>query len=299
MAKPKLVAHEHYNNVSDLWAESLAPIPEIDSHNLNLQNYVASGLVGRGSEWMGLPTVADVIATRVTGWIAGADRVQAFTDTIKANIPTPQSIRRRIKWADQGDMLDIHRVWAGRLGEAWESHPRQARSGQQTVTLFAQLWQHAGSSTESFFWRGAATLALSDLLSEAGYNVTILGGSLTYNVLSEDCRNENVRAFTVTIKEPMAQLDKASLAATISLSGFCRIGIFSLFTRYAHRMGKECYSCFGILLHSDVEAYTHVQKQLKDKHGFAWDFDSTQVNDKESAEAWIKASIATLQGTDT
>lgn len=286
MTTLKVASIEHYESVSALWDAAMQP----EGAN---SRYIKSIERDHGSDWLGA-SMETIKASRFNGWPDGAKRIQSFAETIKANVPVPESIRRKIKWSDQGDSLDIHRVWSGRIGQAWESHPRQKAASQKTVTIFAQLWQVNYSTTDSFFWRGAACLTLADILTEAGYNVEIFGGSLTYNVLEGE--SNVVRGFTCQIKAATAPMDINSLAATVGLSGFCRYTIFRLFGTFANRMGKQAFRYSGSMLHNKPEQYTEAQRQLREQLGMTWDFDSTFCEDEASARKWIEDCLNKLNG---
>lgn len=285
-----------FESVDSAWAYAMRTPGILE--NRKHWKAIQDGKVGRGEQWYGLETAGAVLETRKNGWIEGAGQIKAFADKLKESAPAPHSIRRKIKWADAGDSLDIHRVWSGRLGQAWESHPRQrSASGQQTVRIFAQVFQSAFTQASYGFWRGAAVLALADILSEAGYNVEIVGGMIAqgYVVKGEDM--SNIYAFTVDIKSALAQLDISSLAATLALAGFFRVGLFMAMTNYADIKGEIYDGGHGGALHTrDPKRYKWAQDQMQEKTGQSWDFDATECGDERAAAEWVKQSIAKLQG---
>lgn len=266
--------------------------------NKDSWNKIKAGKLGRGVRWFGLNNASEVIQTAKTGWQDGAERVKGIAEEIKAQIPTPQSIRRRIKWSDQGDSLDIHRVWSGRLGQAWESHPRQRTNTQQSVTIFSQIFQSVMTHSDYGFYRGAAVIALSDLLTEAGYNVEIVGGMTAAGCIVEGDSRDDAYVWMVDIKSALAQLDLSSLAATLALAGFFRVGGFMLNVNYADSKGKQVDPSHGLLMYHDKPYYNAVQARIKESTGRGWDFDATECGSRREAIEWVKASIAKLQGQE-
>lgn len=176
----------------------------------------------RPLEWYGIEGGAAAVRAAITeGWPAGVDQMRNALDDIGATLK-PRSVRRVRRWTDQGDSVDMPRVWAGRSDVAWQRCHRESRQGAQLVTIAANVTALRDVNGRDLFWRGAAVLKLSDLLTEAGYNVRI------------DAMRYSTGAFTsgesilqrVTVKEPTAPLELNSLAAVLCLSGFFRLALF-------------------------------------------------------------------------
>lgn len=286
-----------FDSVQAVWSYAQRE-PQLPA-NRERHSDIKNSRSGRGVSWFGVNTAQEVFETKENGWSAGAKRVQSFADQIKADIPVPHSIRRKIKWSDQGDSLDIHRVWSGRISQAWESHPRQRSiTGQQTVTIFSQIFQTRATHSDYGFYRGAAVLALADLLIEAGYNVEIVAGMIAQGSIIRGDSRRDAYAFMVNVKSAIAQLDISSLAATLALAGFFRVGMFMAHCVYADDNNGEVDLKHGLLVYNDREYYAAIQNRIREQTGQSWDFDATECGDERTAIAWVKASIAKLQQED-
>jgi hypothetical protein len=169
-------------------------------------------------EWLGAPTYEEA-AERVTkGWKEGAEEVLRRLADI--DIELPLSVRRKLSRADQGDELDIHSVYAGNLDRAWTRRVRKHTRTPLTVRIVVQTNLLAGMKPEELFWRGAAAVKLSDLLTTAGYNVEIVGALASEKV----CGREGVDFLaTMMLKESKAPLDIEQLAGVICNAGFHRL----------------------------------------------------------------------------
>lgn len=173
-------------------------------------------------EWCGLdasagpsPTEATVALAR-NGWAAGVNLL-ADVPTDK-DPPTPRTIRRRLKWGDCGDDVDMQRIWAGQLEAAWRRPTKAQAHGPARVRIIVDSIARGGEDSKSMRWRGVAALRLSDALAEAGYSVQVESGFTARG--SDDANNKYV--LRTIVKPYEAPLDLAALAATTALPAFFR-----------------------------------------------------------------------------
>lgn len=225
-------------------------------------------------EWYGVAGgVAAVRRVISHGWADGAAKVRAALEDL-GGVPVPRSVRRVRQWADQGDALDIHRVWSGQLDAAWQRTRRLQRPGSQQVTIAANVTAMAGVDGRELFWRGAAVLKLADLLTAAGYNVKI--------VAVRDTRLAYTDGYgivqRVTVKEPTAPLDLDALAATVCLAGFFRTVLFQC----------QCNSNGGRKVTSE-RGFSRVYKGDGEEI-----VGVEQCRNAESARRWIEQAIEKL-----
>lgn len=153
--------------------------------------------------------------------------VQRMLDTIGKIQSTaqPMDSRRRRRWTDQGDTVDMARVWAGRSEVAWQRCARTTTRAPAPVTIALNLAQSFVTPAEQLFWRGAAALLLADALTEAGYNVEIEAWNTVSDI--QDGRSKPTDfAVGVTVKDARAPLDLNALAVSCAFGGFFRVEIF-------------------------------------------------------------------------
>lgn len=233
-----------------------------------------------GESWFGLPQsrAAGVEAVRNAiehGWPDGVRKMQeALADL--GTTATPRSVRRTRRWTDSGDSVEMPRVWAGRVDVAWQRCHRAERTAQQTVTIAANITALKKVDARALFWRGAAVLKLSDLLTDAGYNVRI------------DAVRHAREAFTngqgitqrVTVKDHRAPLNLNSLAATVCLSGFFRVVLFQ----------NQCHA--GATVRKGMGKSDTYRSTSGEIDGVE------HCMSAEAARAWIERSLAQIEGRE-
>lgn len=170
------------------------------------------------TEWYGVKGGHKQVS-RLTreGWPEGAARVMELRDRLSVSAPAAHVQRRGRRWSDQGDALDIHRVYAGRLDAAWQRTCRIERIAPVAVTLVVPLGGAWTLNADQLFWRGAATLVIADRLAAAGHPVEIVGVAATTSVCNgiDECAE-------IVIKHRHAPLDLSSIATVVCLSGWSR-----------------------------------------------------------------------------
>lgn len=165
-------------------------------------------------DWLGLPsyeraTYAPLAAMVANGWTEGADKLSACIAS--TDMPTMTNVRRRARWMDQGDEIDMDSVRSGNLDTAWRAMNRRSVSSPPRVLLVLDSIANGGMDAERMFWRGAAACILSESMQAAGYVVT---------VVSAFRGNEDI--LRVIVKPPTAQMDLATAAACLAWPGFFR-----------------------------------------------------------------------------
>lgn len=99
------------------------------------------------------------------------DRVMALD--VDAQLPKPVDNRRRMAWADQGDELDMQRVYNGQLETAWRRPMRKAMRAPMPVAINMSANAPSSQGGAAYYWRTVAVMRLADLLTSAGYSVSI------------------------------------------------------------------------------------------------------------------------------
>lgn len=249
--------------------------------------YIGLGSTRERHDWVGADTPQEA-ADRVTkGWPEGARRV--FEKLQDLEVPAPTSVRRRMVRADQGDELDIHSVYRGDLDHAWTSRKRKHTRTKLTVRIVAQTNLLADMSANELFWRGAAVVKLSDALTEAGYNVEIIGALASRKV----DRNENIDFLcTFPLKEASMPLDTEQLAGVICNAGFHRLFGFRAYGALAdwnYKTGLDGTGCA-----SDIEGRV-IKKGALDADGVKTFVTPYEVTEKALAQAWISKCLQELE----
>jgi len=89
-----------------------------------------------------------------------------------AHLPRPASVRRQRVWReDTGEEVCIDRLMADK--PFWMATQRERRAGPQTITLVTDMATRGSVDPDDVLWRGAAAVALTHILEQAGYRVEL------------------------------------------------------------------------------------------------------------------------------
>lgn len=244
----------------------------------NSQNW----LFGRGV------TLAMYKQRMAEGWEGGAQLIDQLASAIL--VPPPADARRRLAWADQGDSLDIHRVYRGQLATAWQRPSRRTSVAPRTVRVVAMISGKSSDDHMAFAWRGAMVLRLCDILVQHGYSVEVVGACVAQNWLDHYSGASYVHTFP--IKAATAPLDVAMLAAVLCQPGFVRYAMF----RAMQADGNAASYC-GIYASNEV---------LNDLAAGAVPEDGVPTivgayhtySNAETSATWLRGALASLQLLD-
>jgi len=183
-----------------------------------------------GGTWYGMKShhnINDVVNAIQSGKTPGAETVRLAADRLADCLKSMPSILRKQEWADHGDMLDIGKVYSGRIDTAWRRCKRKSGGVLQGkhITLAVNAGDNAGCAAESLRWQGAYAAALADQYASAGYSVDLWAFYSAYRVYSD---NNKFDKSTISVKLAHAEqpLDRTLLANTIAFPGFFRTIIF-------------------------------------------------------------------------
>lgn len=237
------------------------------------------------SKWYGVPSLQDALRVCDTEtWPEGVARMQRELD-LMLDIPPPRSIKRRATWSDQGDSLDIHKVYSGQLDTAWRKTSRRARPASQSIVLIAPMTISRHEHADKAFWCGAAIIKLCDVLMQVGYNVSIIGMHSTRSAVSRN------RAFdSVTMKKADAPLDLGALVTSLAFAGFMRTKAFISINSLPWQVGDGANVPMGY--HADYEEQLIAKLNLPMSSVLKGVED--HVADRPSAIAWITQQLKLL-----
>jgi hypothetical protein len=156
--------------------------------------------------WNGIRTAAN------TMWSDGLDILDGMTTEIAAaDIPAPVSRKRKMRFDEaNGDEIDYDRLRSGQ--DFWRTCRRDNVRGPATVTVMVDVSANSSVDHADILWRGAAAIAMTDLLEEAGYRVelwAVEGGVSTY----VDGAGSMI---AVCLKQAAEVLDRSTLINAVS-----------------------------------------------------------------------------------
>lgn len=153
--------------------------PDIDAANAKgVKPGTRNGSRGEMSWDLGISTTEQAEQLVKDGWPDGVMELKGATKNIKATKAVV--IKRKRRMGAEGEMVDPHKVISGQLETAWESRRRTARPASKHVTIWCEITTSWAVKPEAMMWRGIAAAAVTKLLEDAGYRVTVKA----YNQLS-------------------------------------------------------------------------------------------------------------------
>lgn len=116
-------------------------------------------------------------------WEEGMEILHMYIDRLsKIEIPKIKSHKRKTTFNEtDSDEMDYDRM---REGQAfWRKSEREETHGPTTVTIVIDTTTAASQDVENILWRGAAAVALTQLLEVKGYSVElwVVNGSNLYD----------------------------------------------------------------------------------------------------------------------
>lgn len=143
------------------------------------------------------------------GWKEGAEKALKLADGLVDNVTQPLSIRRRVRFSDDGDEFDRERLIDGHLDQAWRTTSRQMAVATPIINIATAWGGNAHMSHDQLFWSGAAAIALVRILEAAGYQTSLT--AVMPNVQSSG----NYLAVCATVKAAGEYLRPDAIASTL------------------------------------------------------------------------------------
>lgn len=269
--------HGAYDSVTELMESVTLDHTPRDSSNKSELDEVYKR---RDADWYGLPNPgknqAEVCKMFADGWDYGARQVQEMLDTMP-RIVLPD-IRRKLIWADNGDSVDMDRVRAGRLDQAFR-RPKRNGKGVPRISLWADIGGNYNVEASELFWRGAAMCALGAALVKSGYSVELRCGCYI------DTHQEKSMLYTACIKPYTTPFTLPDLAAAVSPAMFRAVGIAWIY-KYAP------FGLPGAGHHQDLEQV----KGLKIIGAHYGAIATSAVKNKAAAIDWVQRHATAIQG---
>ena len=212
-----------------------------------------------------LPTWKAVVDAIDQPWKEGLEVVQKFIDKLEdQELPEIKSIVRRIRFdEDDGDEIDLDRLRAGQ--PFWRVSRRQTSTGPTEVTIVVSLAAEKGVSPTDILWRGAAAIAMADILERQGFSVALWAVQCSCPYGDDQYRRLTV---AIPLKDHGDRLDLSTLVNTVS-GWFYRSVLFTLVRSLVARDGKRIAKGLGTPespYHSDLDLFTKPDNRLYAAH---------------------------------
>jgi len=133
------------------------PVP---AHNRKAKHchheYVDQMMATKPELFGGIETLAQGKSIFEQGWPEGANRLKALAEKLASKIPPAKTVRRRLRWADDGDEVSKDRLNGGQVDSCWRTTRRELSQGPEVVTIETNWGGNANVTAEQLFWQGAA-----------------------------------------------------------------------------------------------------------------------------------------------
>lgn len=206
---------QHYDSAVDLDHALTTLQPRTDGADA-IRQRLQQNKINDVANYGGIRTVKEARKLVVKGWPEGASRIKGLAEQIKDKIQRPTSIRRRMVWDEQGDELELSKVYSGELDSAWRNPRRTASYAPPVITLYLPWGGNWSEFPEELFWKSAPALAVADALESCGYRVELIA-------VSRASQPRDTDAVTmVTVKPADTPVDLGTLAAVCCHAGIYR-----------------------------------------------------------------------------
>ncbi len=147
-------------------------------------------------------------------WEEGLAVVERMGEQLAAcELPRPVSRRRRLKWDEAaGDEVDFDRLRSGQ--EFWRTSRRASMAGPSTKTILVDMGANCSVAAMDILWRGAAAVALTAILEDAGYRVELWAFSLASDAYHRQAVSDSFLA--TQLKAPSDPLDPSTMVNAVS-----------------------------------------------------------------------------------
>lgn len=276
-----MLTHAFYPSVAALKAAAFAPLKR--SGNAQRRD---KSLTSEKTSFLGGYTAAQALDMLTTGNPDGEAVVRSFHDRMAASLPRAEGHTRTKRRGAMGDELDIHTVYRGACDRAWTSSSRTVKRGSGILRLVIDIAANACTDADSLRWRGIAGLALSEVMSKAGYSVEIIAAFAVQNYTGR--RASRRMTCSTVVKPRTSQADLGLLAATVALPAFFRTLGFAAICVEADRNKSTVDDGLGQYL--DVSGVLPVPDKVTQL------FVDGAVMSEQTAVNWVRQSVQLLQG---
>ena len=189
-------------------------------------------------------------------------------------IAMPSTSRRRIRHGQEfGDEIDADRYLRCDLN-SWDRSVREQQA-RRTVTIGCNLSANGGVTAHQTLYRGAAALALADILTSRGVNVSIVLFAAVRNPTS----TVDSGVIRYTVKDHQMPLDIGAVAfAMCEIAWFRIVGALGGCRHWPGKINEG----LGRAMHALPDAERNACDYVIDAN----------VLSKESAEQWLRTCLA-------
>ena len=205
--------HCHYDTLAEFQADSLEGMnpkwtAAVESFRRNKSSFIGR----KFSSW------GEIIEAANSAWGDGLDAIEEMIRDIRAaEMPRPKSRRRKRRFDEMdGDEVDLDRLRSG--NPYWATTHRENRDGPEDITIVVHVGGNCSQRSMDLLWQGAAAIAATEILEEAGFRVRLIASQRSHHVWASKSGGhfDTDGAVSVVLKNAGDPLDKSTLANAIS-----------------------------------------------------------------------------------
>jgi hypothetical protein len=229
-----------FNSVSEAVEDALCDYAQNDTNRERVRSTQADALSGQ-SQWGNYFTRERLLAEMFNPSESLLTAVDEMRQRLIGALDLPTTPRRKVRRGqDYGDELDADR-WLTRNPDAWERSVREAQP-RRTVTIGCNITVNSKVTAEQLLYRGAAALALADVLAQRGCNVSIV----VFKSTTDPTFTVGHGVVRYVVKEPMMPLDLSAVAFAMCEIAFFRcIGVCGAARHWRRRRNSGWDDCRG------------------------------------------------------
>jgi hypothetical protein len=206
-----------FDSVGEAVIDSMADYAQNEGNRKMIAERLASHTTGYDS-WANRYTKAKLLSTIESPPRQLLEAVEEMRATLMSEVCPPQSSRRRVaRNQEWGDELSAEHVLSRSL-TPWERMTRENQP-QRSVTIGVNLTVHCGQRAQHLLWRGAAAVALADILTQRGVNVEIVA----FWTISRMSNESSMVVSRYTVKRSDMPLDIGAAAVALAEIAYARL----------------------------------------------------------------------------
>lgn len=214
----------------------------------------------RFADWT---SVRDAAKSEWADGLATLDRFLA--DLVDSDIPSPVSRKRRMRYDEtNGDEIDYDRLRSGQ--DFWRTTQRQNTHGPATITILVDICANGGMTAEALGWRGAAAVALTDILESAGYRVALWAIDTTERAHTD----QTGRMVACQLKDYSDPMDRSTLVNSTSAWFFRSVFFGEACHSHEGRQGASGLGQHRIPREDDLDQVTQDEKRVVIKDAYSY-----------------------------
>lgn len=211
------VTFENIGQILDLKDEDI-----FHRNRATYQRYMYSS--HRNVNWFGrgANNAQDVVKRAMLGWKEGYELVEHRANELRKLVKgdavaykqNSTKTKRIVEFADQGDEIDIHKVYQGNLGTAWRRTKRiTVDKTHHLVTVMVDVGGNGDVKVDDSLWRAAVAWVLVEDLVAQGKSVKVIIGSSCSHLIKSDRSKEVTTDIVVkNYNEPLSPERLAGMA---------------------------------------------------------------------------------------